>query len=333
MRHFYSTIVLLLFSFLMGSSILPATCEGAETSSSVYPPKVDVEAVVEKNRFQQKNGVLIDNFLELEMFYLNKAFNYDEAVHECSQVQKSLPSWQKEKNWRLPNWVELSSFFQSGVISKISGIKKIFKGSGHGNFEPYPDAENGEVGKVWAAGKYVYYILKRDSSLEWRTGTYERGNVICVRGESKGRENEFREFSSQKKGALINKKYDEIFSEFRKINTLDAYQKFITDYPKASNQIIRAKALIADLEAGGLFPDVVAQNNIAGYVWFVEKYPDSPKALEAVKRMHNLAFDAARKDNTVEAFNEFIIANPLAEQVKEATRLAYELEKSEYSTG
>ena len=71
--------------------------------------------------------------------------------------------------------------------------------------------------------------------------------------------------------------------------------------------------------------------NIPGYVWFMERYPKYAKANKVLDTLHQRAFDLAADEDTIEAYNDFVIAYPHASLVKEAQDRAYELEKKKYT--
>jgi hypothetical protein len=87
---------------------------------------------------------------------------------------------------------------------------------------------------------------------------------------------------------------------------------------------------MVDEMISGIYKIIDKENNIAGYNWFISNYPNSNKAKNALSNMHILAFDIASDIDTIDAYNDFIIAYPTAKQIKESQDRAYEIEKSEY---
>jgi|ETNmetMinimDraft_26_1059896.scaffolds.fasta_scaffold15012_4 hypothetical protein len=76
---------------------------------------------------------------------------------------------------------------------------------------------------------------------------------------------------------------------------------------------------------------IARRENIAAYLWFTENLPNATESRKALAGIHRLAFEEAEDIDTLEAYNDFVIAYPFAEQAEEANRLAYELEEDKYS--
>lgn len=76
---------------------------------------------------------------------------------------------------------------------------------------------------------------------------------------------------------------------------------------------------------------VLDNKNIAGLQWFIDEYPKSEQSRNALQDIYNIAFEQAKSIHTVEAYNDFIVAYPYAEQVQEAQNEAYDLEENVYS--
>lgn len=114
----------------------------------------------------------------------------------------------------------------------------------------------------------------------------------------------------------------EIFNIISNENTIKDYSWFIDTYPqsKQSNSAV-----------SGILNIVTSNNNIAGYVWFINKYSRTPQAKDALIRMHQAAYVIAKDINTIDSYNDFVIAYPYAKQVKQAENATYELEKAEYT--
>ena len=114
----------------------------------------------------------------------------------------------------------------------------------------------------------------------------------------------------------------DMYELIKQENTIVAYEFYYSKYRKAPN---RNEAL-ADMY--GL---VKTENNVACYAWFLEKFSDVPQAVDALSRLHAEVFKAAQQFNTIEAYNDFTIAYPLAREVNIAYGIAYELEKKRYA--
>ena len=76
---------------------------------------------------------------------------------------------------------------------------------------------------------------------------------------------------------------------------------------------------------------VLDNKNIAGLQWFIDEYPKSEKSRNALQNIYKIAFEEAKSIHTIEAYNDFIVAYPYAEQVQEAQNEAYDLEENVYS--
>lgn len=107
-------------------------------------------------------------------------------------------------------------------------------------------------------------------------------------------------------------------------NSITRYQWFIAEYPVAPERKQAEERIYALVDK---------EKNIAAYQWFIGTFPDSAKAVTALEKMHALAFAEAKKINSVAAYNDFIVAYPIAAQMKEAERAAYDLEKEENEPG
>ena len=76
---------------------------------------------------------------------------------------------------------------------------------------------------------------------------------------------------------------------------------------------------------------VLDNKNIAALQWFIDEYPKSEKSRNALQNIYKIAFEEAKSIHTIEAYNDFIVAYPYAEQVQEAQNEAYDLEENVYS--
>lgn len=104
-------------------------------------------------------------------------------------------------------------------------------------------------------------------------------------------------------------------------NDILAYHLFVQAFPRND---FSKKAIVS------IYKLVEKENNIAGYGWFIEQYSSSKLAIKALIPLHKLAFELAENFGTYTAYSDFVIAYPIAKQVREANARAYELEKSEY---
>jgi len=115
-----------------------------------------------------------------------------------------------------------------------------------------------------------------------------------------------------------------------KANDINKYASFLSDFRLKS---INNENLIdkSRLVVGRLYSLVEQENNISGYRWFMERYPEVKEARLALNAIHELAFADTESVDTLAAYNDFIIAYPFAPQVQKATDRAYDLEAEKYS--
>ncbi|ALG68966.1 hypothetical protein [Beggiatoa leptomitoformis] len=71
------------------------------------------------------------------------------------------------------------------------------------------------------------------------------------------------------------------------------------------------------------------QDKISAYRTFMTDFPDTPQAVDALLRIHELAYAKAREKDTPEYYDAFILTFPDAVQVPEAINLAFEAEKKQ----
>ncbi len=113
-----------------------------------------------------------------------------------------------------------------------------------------------------------------------------------------------------------------IFNIRTKQNEISDFLAFLKNYPKSPEA---TKAI------SSIYKLVDKKRNIAGYDWFMNKFPYSPEAKQALLSMHNVAYEMAADIDTVTAYNDFIIAFPLAKEVEEANKRAYKIEKGSFT--
>lgn len=90
------------------------------------------------------------------------------------------------------------------------------------------------------------------------------------------------------------------FDNACKVNTPEAFQQFMTKYPKAA-QYSSAKSKRNALE----FARAKTTDNIESYKAFIAKYPDADEANLAWERIHEIAFEEAKRINTAAAFKKY----------------------------
>ena len=146
---------------------------------------------------------------------------------------------------------------------------------------------------------------------------------------------------------------DELFSNVVAENSIEAYNKFIADYPGNAN-VSKAKELKGQLlfyqSKSGNSPDAIndfiknnpnskdlkkainmrnmlnfqkakASNTVHALQEFIEKYPDASQREEAILALIAIELIEAKKSNTVEGYDNFLLKYPESEQAKEASML------------
>ena len=113
-----------------------------------------------------------------------------------------------------------------------------------------------------------------------------------------------------------------IFNIRIKQNEIPSYLSFLKNYPESPEAI---KVITS------VYKLVHKERNISGYDWFMNKFPSSPEAKFALRSMHHVAYEIATDIDTVAAYNDFVIAFPLAKEMKEANKNAYKIEKGIYT--
>jgi len=112
-----------------------------------------------------------------------------------------------------------------------------------------------------------------------------------------------------------------LYQLVKKYKTISKFEWFLNKFPNS----VQSKSAISEI-----LNIVSNENNVAGYAWFIKRYSGTQQAKDALLGMHEVAYSIAKDINTIESYNDFIIAYPTAKQIQEAQDKAYELEKSEY---
>ncbi|MCG8564132.1 MAG: WD40 repeat domain-containing protein, partial [Desulfobacterales bacterium] len=126
---------------------------------------------------------------------------------------------------------------------------------------------------------------------------------------------------------------------FHRIDTTNGLLGKVTDTLVRDNTfdlMVRAEECLSDPAARetlqqAIYGWVVKLKNIPGYVWFMENYPQYAKSHNVLEALHQRAFALAEDEDTLEAYNDFVIAYPCADLAKEAQERAYALEKKKYT--
>lgn len=299
-----------------------------------------IESEIEKERFERKNGTLIDHFAKMQWQdnkdAHTKKLNWDSAVSYCRNLNLD-----NKKDWRLPDIDDLKQAYR---------IKSKFK-----DYALFAYWSSTSDNVFTYAAKYVYFNSnavasfadkKHDGNIRCVRGNYYNSNRVKSTIESKKNSKHkalfdkakekntiqsYKNFIKECKNAPQVKEaqqnvYKLAYNLAKSKNTMKDYEEFIKEYPKAS-QVKEAQQNIYKIAYG----NVKKQNNIAGYEWFIKEYPKAPQVKEALSIVHELVYEEAEDIDTISAYNTFIIAYPTAPQVIKANENAKDLEYYKYT--
>lgn len=85
------------------------------------------------------------------------------------------------------------------------------------------------------------------------------------------------------------------------------------------------ETVLAAVALADIYAQVEAVGTMDAYAGFMEEFPNSLKAVEALLRLHEVAFAAAEARQTPEAYDSFVVNFPEAEQASLAQARAYAL--------
>jgi|WetSurMetagenome_2_1015567.scaffolds.fasta_scaffold85119_2 hypothetical protein len=105
-----------------------------------------------------------------------------------------------------------------------------------------------------------------------------------------------------------------------KINTQEAYEDFILIRPTLQANLLAVAAI---------FELVKQQNNPQAYLDFIDKFPNTIEAIDALLQLQHLAFEDAKQKNTIASYQKFLMSFPEATQTKEVTNLLMAVFKKE----
>ena len=84
------------------------------------------------------------------------------------------------------------------------------------------------------------------------------------------------------------------FTDAQKIATIDAYNSFILNYPKALDIPLAIK-----MRNALAFEQTKKKDDILSYTNFIKTYPDAVEVESAKKRIHEIAFEETKSKNTL----------------------------------
>ena len=179
------------------------------------------------------------------------------------------------------------------------------------------------------SGNWNYYDVKLPSSskeeIDFDNNAY---NML-----SKYKKEDFKELSNDELFEKINKyilynKIKQFFQELALSRGVKSNDIFILV------NIVRLNPNINILNKSHekIYEIISNENKISGYQWFISNYPRAKESRKALQNIYELAYNDAQSIDTLESYNDFIIAYPYADQkVEEAQDKAYKLEEKVYS--
>lgn len=109
------------------------------------------------------------------------------------------------------------------------------------------------------------------------------------------------------------------WQQAQRVNTEATYRDFLTLRPAATLNLHVIHAI---------FELVKASDQVADYVRFMETFPNTVEAIEAVLRVQELAFERAKQANNPVIYDAFVTTFQGAKQVPEAIQLALAVEQT-----
>jgi hypothetical protein len=102
------------------------------------------------------------------------------------------------------------------------------------------------------------------------------------------------------------------------LNQKSIYQDFLKIKPQSllNNQAIHA-----------IFKFVMASGQIENYLSFLTEFPDVIESIDALLKIHGIAFQRAKEANDPLIFDAFVITFPYAKQIPQAIKFAFDAEK------
>jgi hypothetical protein len=114
------------------------------------------------------------------------------------------------------------------------------------------------------------------------------------------------------------KVYLHTWQQAQRVNAEATYQDFLTLRPAAALNLHVIHAI---------FELIKASDKVADYVRFMERFPNTVEALEALLRVQELAFARAKQANNPVIYDAFVTTFPGAKQIPEAIQLALAVER------
>lgn len=110
------------------------------------------------------------------------------------------------------------------------------------------------------------------------------------------------------------------FERAKKINTVEAYNFFISNYSYSSQ-----KVFATELRDEVSYLDALKKNNWQAFAEYFQRYPSSPRAEEAQKKYHTLLFQEKTRNRNLESYQSFVREFPSSPYVKQANQQIFEI--------
>lgn len=99
---------------------------------------------------------------------------------------------------------------------------------------------------------------------------------------------------------------------------IESYKNFLSIRPQAELNLHAIHAIYQLTEKLG---------STAAYKDFIEQFPGSVQAIDALMKLQTLFYEEVKKENTIDSYEAFAVFFPRAQQAPEAIQAAYDLEK------
>ncbi len=285
-----------------------------------------IESEVVKDRFQKKDGVVIDTWLNqiwqdqpdninlaraADLIKASSSSRYRDKLVTDNRYCQNLKLYNKS-NWRIPKRDELLQVHRNA--------KNKFKYISDGYY--WTDQVVGRPIPIIAV---IYrYLDVREALLKHTL------HVRCVSGDKIYR-SKMQEIANNAKREKKVKKEEYVYKKYSKSESIKEVEFFLNNYKDIRKKYYKNIEKKAQKLYTKEYQDISKQNNIVGYEWFIKTYPKASEAREALAKIYKLAFSKTKDIGTIKAYNTFIYSYPLAPQVKKANDLAYKIEEKKYT--
>jgi len=289
-------------------------CKGVFTGKGYYTGKIPERKFSKKgnNKFFQKikvtNCMPIPSLDGKEGFYANR-YAFDDARGPFFDDSQG---YNDELNRVLEKAKKLNDLVTLKLLSSDFTHHKVSKGASSAIDDIRKQATN-RIKKNTQLIKHKYETVFSSNSVN------EKNSFSVSWSENHKVDN------VHYKDVITVAEYDQLIENIYRHydnSTLQSYEEFIKNHPSAP------QVKIGILK---IYNIIKSEDNIAGFEWFITKYHNAAQVKEAIKRIHQLAYNKAHDLDSISAYNTFVITYPTATQVKDAEDLAYKLELKKYT--